>query len=303
MSLEAVRQAVDALEWAPLRLSSAPRGRPTSPRLPHALLLHLAHEAREALALAPDRTVSVAGVPLRPNPSHLAALIGTDPPSVMGALDALRQGGLLLAAEDAAAGRANDAVRLAPALLGPAPRCAALDWRALATATAGSPSAWVAAHALAEQLDRYHWTPVARGGLERALGCGVSGVRGALDRLVAAAVVDRREQRGGVSVYRFTEAAWGGAGQASLAPSAAPDRGGAAAAPVAATPLVLAPPPAPPPSITGPPRPATTPAAAVGVRLVVGGVELELPAGLRAQVTIGSDGRPTVTLVGADGAG
>jgi hypothetical protein len=32
------------------------------------------------------------------------------------------------------------------------------------------------------------------------------------------------------------------------------------------------------------------------VRLVLGGVELELPAGCRVQVAIGPDGRPTVTL-------
>jgi hypothetical protein len=37
-----------------------------------------------------------------------------------------------------------------------------------------------------------------------------------------------------------------------------------------------------------------------GVRLVVGGVELELPAGCRAKVVIGADGRPTISLLGLD---
>ncbi len=282
VSLDALRATLDAAEWAPLRLASERRQRPASPRLPHALLLHLAQQARELAGGAP----SIAHTVVRPELPRLEALLGVDRPLVAGAVDALRRAGLLLDAD-------ADGLRLAAATLGPDPRCAALDWRALATATAGSPTAWVAVHALAERLDPYDWTPVPRGGLELALGCGVSGVRGALERLVSADVVARREQRGGVSVYRFTDLArgWGGGGGAAqpgtrpAAPPSAP-----AAAPGAHARRAPASHPA-----EGP-RPAAGGHTETGVRLVVGGVELEIPSGCRAQVVIGADGRPTVTL-------
>jgi hypothetical protein len=279
VSLDALRAALDDAEWAPLRLASERRQRPASPRLPHALLLHLAQQARELAGGAP----SIAQTVVRPELPRLEALLGADRTLVAGAVDALRRAGLLL---DADAG----GLQLAAATLGPDPRCAALDWRALATATAGSPTAWVAVHALAERLDPYDWTPVPRGGLELALGCGVSGVRGALERLVSADVVARREQRGGVSVYRFTDLArgWGGGaprpGTRPAAPPSAPAAPGAHARRAPASHPAEG------------PRPAAGVHAETGVRLVVGGVELEIPSGCRAQVVIGADGRPTVTL-------
>ncbi len=281
-SLDALRAALDDAEWAPLRLASERRQRPASPRLPHALLLHLAQQARELAGGAP----SIAQTVVRPDLPRLEALLGTDRTLVAGAVDALRRAGLVLDAD-------ADGLQLAAAALGADPRCAALDWRALATATAGSPTAWVAVHALAERLDPYDWTPVPRGGLELALGCGVSGVRGALERLVSADVVARREQRGGVSVYRFTDFARG--------------RGGAAAQP-GTRPATSLPAPAAAPGAHTRRAPASRPAEGphpaagghteTGVRLVVGGVELEIPSGCRAQVVIGADGRPTITLAG-----
>ena len=62
-------------------------------------------------------------------------------------------------------------------------------------------------HREAALLDRDGWTPVSRRVLEQALGCGTSGLRAALDRLVAADIIARREQPGGVSAFRFTDAA------------------------------------------------------------------------------------------------
>jgi hypothetical protein len=299
VSLDALRAALDGAEWAPLRLATGGRERPASPRLPHALLLHLAQAARECTGVAAGAAPSIAPTPLRPDLPRLEALLGADRALVAGALDALARAGLV------EAGDASDPaghLRLTAAALGADPRCAALDWRALAAATAGSPTAWVAAHALAERLTPYDWTPVPRGGLERVLGCGVSGVRAALERLAAAEVVERREQRGGVSVYRFTDLAWGAGGEG--APTGAPARAFAPAPPSAparrvhapdaagrAAPGAATPTPGAPPAATG--------EAAAGVRLVVGGVELELPAGCRARVVIGADGRPTVTLGGA----
>jgi hypothetical protein len=138
--------------------------------------------------------------------------------------------------------------------------------------------------------------PVARGGLELALGCGVSGVRGALERLVSAEVLERRGQRGGVSVYRFTDAAWGrgrGDGGHAVATPVQSSRGAARratrgeAGPQAFGASAAAP-------------PVADVAAGRGVRLVLGGVELEIPAGCRAQVVIGADGRPTISLAGPD---
>ena len=265
VALDPLRAALDALDWAPLRLAAGRAARPLSPRLPHALALHLALAAREAGgAVVPDRT-------------RLAAMLGASAAQLGGALDALVRAGVVVVS----AGH-GEAVALAAAVLGPAPRCAALDWGALAAATAGSPSAWVAAHALAERLERYQWTPVPRAELEYTLGAGASGARAALDRLVAAGAVERREQRGGVSGYRFTEWAWGGGGVpvTSAVATAGP--------PVAVASDVVS-------SGGAAVRAAAEPAS--GVRLVVGGVEVEVPAGLRARVEIGADGRPTLTLL------
>jgi hypothetical protein len=275
--LDALRAHLDGVEWAPLRLASGRPVRAASPRLPHALALHLAHAAR---ATADGLVV--------PDLPHLAALVGADVPQLAGALEALTRGGVVLPA-----GATGSPVRLAPAVLGPAaPRGAALDWDAVAVATAGSPSAWIAAHALAERLERYRWTPVPRADLEQALGAGASGARGALDRLVAGGVVARREQRGGVSVYQFEDALWqagsapvlGGVGGGRTAPAPAPQTAEHAVAQHAG-------------ATRASPGAGPGAAPAPGLRLVVGGVEVEVPAGLRARVELGADGRPTLTLL------
>lgn len=304
VSLDALRAALDAVEWAPLRLVSGRGERPASPRLPQALLLHLAQHAREQASAAGDAATSAASIAhtaTRADLSRLEALLGAERAIVAEILDALQRAGLV---DDAIGGPgigAGPAVRLTPAVLGADPRCTALDWRTIATVTAGSPSAWVAAHALAERLDPYDWTPVARGGLEQALGCGVSGVRAALERLVSAELLERREQRGGVSVYRFTDLAWGrGRGAAPvpvpmLPAHAVPSDTGRSVAPVRPS---TPPPVTPPPLAHGGTQPVVGPTPGGGVRLVIGGVELELPAGCRAQVAIGPDGRPTISLVG-----
>lgn len=267
VAVDRLRERLDQVNWPPLRLagSDGRRGPAPSPRLPHALVLHLAHAARGASA--PE--VPLDAVPVRPDVPALASFLGVDAPVVAGALDALCEGALL----EAGPGAAADAVTLAPALLAPAPRGAALDWARVALATAGSPSAWLAAHVLAERLAPGEWTPVPRSALEHALGCGVSGVRGAVDRLAAAGVVERREQRGGVSAYRF-------ATTPAVPPAALPS---AVPSPALASPLV------PPPAV-----PAGSPA--TGVRLTIGGVDLDVPAGLSVRIELGPDGRPRIAL-------
>jgi len=293
VSLDALRAALEGADWAPLRLAGQRRERPASPRLPHALALHLAQHARELARTAAD-AASLAATDVDPDLARLEALVGADRAVVTNALEGLERAGVL----DRAGQGTMPAfgVRLAPMVLGPAPRCDGLDWRGIATATAGSPSAWVAAHALAERLDPFDWMPVARGGLELALGCGVSGVRGALERLVSADLLERRGQRGGVSVYRFTDAAWGrgrGDGGYAFATSVQTSRGDAHRATVGAVGPQSS-------GMSGAAPPVVDVAAGRGVRLVLGGVELELPAGCRAQVVVGADGRPTISLSGPD---
>ncbi len=279
VALERLRDHVDRVEWAPLRMTGERRTRPASPRLPHALVLHLAQLARGASAR--DAALDAVVVPV--DVDALAPLLGTDTDGVAGALAALQRAGVVHARDAAIA----TAVALDASLLGPDPRCAALDWARLAFVTAGSPSAWVAAHVLAERLAPDEWTPMPRSALERALGCGVSGVRGALDRLTAATVIERREQRGGVSAYRFAAALQGRAAAEvrSVAVAGAPTGpvGRGREAPPAA------------PAVPAGARP--TAAAATGVRLTVGGVELEVPAGLRVRVELGPDGTPQISLV------
>lgn len=277
VALDQLREYVDRVEWAPLRLSGERRTRPASPRLLHALVLHLAYAARGASD--PGAPLDAVAVPL--DVDGLASFLGTDADGVAGALGALQHAGVVHGAGPVGADRLPRAVSLTTALLGPAPRCAALDWGRVALATAGSPSAWVAAHVLAERLVLHEWTPMPRSALERTLGCGVSGVRSALERLTTAGVVERREQRGGVSAYRFVAAAsepetgrQGGDGRPRMHPHMHP-------------------------------RMHETPAAApdTGVRLTVGGVELDVPPGLRVRVELGPDGRPQISLVPVAAAG
>ncbi|GJG89168.1 hypothetical protein tb265_43490 [Gemmatimonadetes bacterium T265] len=301
MVLDRLRDGVDWIEWAPLRLAGERRGAPASPRLPHALVLHLAHAARAASA--PDLPLDAVDTPC--DVDGLASMLGTDPDAVVGALRALEQAGVVRGVAGAG-GRLPTAAALAPALLGPAPRCAALDWGRVALATVGAPSAWVAAHVLAERLAPHEWTPMPRSALERALGCGVSGVRSALERLTTAGVVERREQRGGVSAYRFAPSlvearvdAWGGAGERWTDEAPAPRSTLRAPSPVGqAAAAVATPPPSTPtasaPSVVG---------ANTGVRLSVGGVELEVPPGLRVRVEVGPDGTPQISLVPVASAG
>jgi hypothetical protein len=293
VSLDALRTALEGAEWAPLRLAGQRRERPASPRLPHALVLHLAQHARELARTAAD-AASLAATDVTPDLARLEALLGADRAVVTNALEGLERAGILDRAGQGTTPAAG--VRLTPLVLGPAPRCDALDWRMVSVATAGSPSAWVAAHALAERLDPFDWMPVARGGLELALGCGVSGVRGALERLVSAEVLERRGQRGGVSVYRFTDAAWGrgrGDGGHAFATPVQSSRADAhRATRDAVGPQAF--------GVSAAPPSVADVAAGRGVRLVLGGVELELPAGCRAQVVIGADGRPTISLAGPD---
>ncbi|MBV9880672.1 MAG: hypothetical protein JO180_09260 [Gemmatirosa sp.] len=275
MSVEALRRQLDAAEWAPVRLATGKRLRTTSPRLPHAIVLHLAAQAREALAAGADAESSIVSQRLDGDVRRLGPDVGADPEVVADILDALVAARIL--------GRGHDGLfQLSSSLLGNEPRCATIDWRALAAATVGSPSAWVAAHVLAELLDAGDWTPVPRSALEHALGCGVSGTRAALDRLVTASVLERREQRGGVSVYRFAPSIQ----RRSREPRQpfAPRGSAAHGANVEATRSS---------AVDSHPR------LDVGVVVSVGGVELELPPGLRARVEIGADGRPVVRIVGS----
>lgn len=287
VALDRLRASADRIEWAPLRLGGEPRARPTSPRLPQALVLHLAAAARSAS----DDAAALATVSIPLELDVLASFLGTDADAVAGALGALQRAGVVHGVGHEA-GRGADqrpeAVALAGELLGPAPRCAGLGWSRVALATAGSPSAWVAAHVLAERLAPDEWTPMPRSALEHTLGCGVSGVRSALERLATAGVVERREQRGGVSAYRFAPALFEHAGQGRGAPLgdprlAPPDRSTPApTARAVASPLV---------------PPAMVMAADTGVRLTIGGVELDVPAGLRVRVDVGADGKPQISLV------
>ena len=315
VALDRMRAQIERLEWAPLQLTSAARGRPPSPRVPQALLLHLAHAAR--LASASDAAVaglSIAEIAVAVDTSALAGFLGADDESVAAALRALLHADALQAGPDTArearpttrrpssldahpglsvGTSAPDVLRrtlpgtvtLAPTLLGPPPRCAALDWSGLALATAGAPSAWVAAHVLAERLVLDEWTPMPRSALEHTLGCGVSGVRSALERLTVAGAVERREQRGGVSAYRFSAELRAAAGQGGGVPRVSPPSPPRLAAPAA------------PRAVTASSMPLAAPA--TGVRLSVGGVELDVPAGLRVRVEIGADGMPQITLVPA----
>ena len=74
--------------------------------------------------------------------------------------------------------------------------------------------------------------------------------RAIADRLAAAGVVERREQRGGVSVYRFAETSWaavtGVSSPAAARASEAEVPSARVAAPGPAPSLPLAPPSAPP---------------------------------------------------------
>ena len=276
VALDRMQEVLHRIEWAPLRLSGETRTRPASPRLPQALVLHLAHLGR----LASGRDAAVAGVPIPLELGALASFLGTDDAGAAAAVRALQQAGVVHTVGRGAYDGLSATVALGPALLGAAPRCAALDWSGLALATAGSPSAWVAAHVLAERLVLDEWTPMPRSALERTFACGVSGVRSALDRLTTAGVVERREQRGGVSAYRFSPALYAPTVRARGAPA------------VGDAPVVE-------PGV-GPAQVASSNvAAATGVRLSVGGVELDVPAGLRVRVELGADGTPQITLVPA----
>ena len=301
VALDRMREQIDRVEWAPLRLSGAERSRPASPRVPHALVLHVAHAAR--LASVDDG--SLADVPVVLDVGALAGYVGADEDGVAGTLRALWQAGALRAADRTSVhgtgvpGTTPDAlppaVTLAPTLLGPAPRCAALDWDRLALATAGAPSAWVAAHVLAVRLVLDEWTPMPRRALEHTLGCGVSGVRSALERLTVAGVVERREQRGGVSAYRFSSAmhAAGAPGQGAdvpRQPSRQPAQHPTPPAPPQVTPAGAA---------AAPTAPAAPAAPATGVRLTVGGVDLDVPSGFRVRIEIGADGTPQIMLAPA----
>jgi hypothetical protein len=212
VSTAALQTALDALVWAPIQLATRVGARPISPRLPHALVLSLALQGREE------------GAPVRPDVIRLAAQVEATPPIVEDALRALLRDGVLVAAGD---GRdphdpadALPRLRIAPRLLGPAPRAAALDWRWLASTTAGAPSAWVAAHALAEWLDTSDdWVSIPRNLLQPLLGSGLAGVRNALSALVGSGVLERREVAGRASHYRFGARARGLAQTPASAPA------------------------------------------------------------------------------------
>lgn len=276
---ERLAAALTDLAWAPLGLAES-RHRALSPRLPHALVLHLAHA---------ERVERERGVGERaPSADRLAEWVGGAGGVVATALEALEAAGVL----DAGG-------RVATILHAPPPVARAMEavaWGRVAESTVGAPSAWVLAHHLAAMAGAGEWVPLSRQRLERALGCGTSGLRAALDRLEAGGVLERRAQPGGVSSYRFAPAvcdvramrAMGerGAGEGSMTAASRP-AGRVVAAPVPST---------------GPARGAGAvhPMAEVGVRLSVGGVELEVPAGMRVVVGTGADGRPTIAIVPRD---
>ncbi len=296
VALDRLRDQLDGIVWAPLRLGGERRARPVSPRLPYALVLHLACAARTTSDH--DAPLDAVAVPL--DVDGLGSFLGADPDAVGGVVGALRHAGVVHAVGATTADAVPAAVALAPALLGPAPRCAALAWEQVALATAGSPSAWVAAHVLAERLAPDEWTPMPRSALERTLGCGVSGVRSALERLTTARVIERREQRGGVSAYRFAPGVFAPGG---IAPGVGRQGGGEpsriGAVPTRPTPTPLTRPHPAPSAVSAAAAPAPPPAAAAdtGVRLTVGGVEFDVPPGLRVRVELGPDGRPQISLV------
>jgi hypothetical protein len=266
--------------WAPVRLAeSPPRGRTVSPRLPHAVALHLALEARQ-MADGPLGAVV-------PDVARLAGQLGTHEPAVADALDALRRAGVLHPAPPAATADGMAGVALAPAVLVAARRCAALlDWPAVAFALAGSPTGWVAAHVLAERLEPGTWTHLPHRAVEEALG-GVAAMRTGLAAVCRAGLVEQEARPGKSTAYRFASR-W-------LAPDgSAPARRTPAAAPAARGPSPI---PAPAP-------PAPSAAADAGTRLVIGGVTFRVPAGeevevqpgLRVVAGLGADGLPVVRL-------
>lgn len=274
LRLDASNAAGERVEWAPLQLARGARTRAVSPRAPQAVLLHLAAQARAESGTE----VNLADVDLRPDLARLSAFVDAAPNVVARMLDGFLASGALVSGESRPAVVSPPAtVRLAPGLGGPAPRCAGLHWGRIAVATSGAPSAWVTAHVLAERLAPEEWAPVPRSALEDALSCGTSGLRGALDRLVTGGLLERREQRGGVSLYRFGAGAWGRGETAVEAMDSRP----------------------PAPLRTTAARGATsnpTPKTDAGVVLRVGGVDLEVPSGMRARVEIGEDGRPRIVL-------
>src|SRR5690242_12129597 len=82
VSMSALQGALDGLAWAPIQLATRVGARPISPRLPHALVLALALEAREAGQVDGG---SKAGARLRgtlPDVIRLAAQVEATPPIV-----------------------------------------------------------------------------------------------------------------------------------------------------------------------------------------------------------------------------
>lgn len=279
VALDRLRGAVEGVDWARVRLGREGRGGEgartgafrASPRLPHALVLHLAHAGRG------DGRPNGRG-----DETTLGGLLGADPAVVRDTLGALAGAGVVRGD--------GGTYAVDPALFGPAPACAGLDWGFIALATAGAPSAWVGAHVLAERLAPDAWVPLPRAVLEDALGCQLSGLRAALDRLVAAEVLERRPQRGGVSAYRFAARAWGGAGEGAAAGPVAPPT------PVRATPARETREARVQPTLVAPPAAAAPVPTPAGVQLVVNGVQLDLAAGVSARVDVGPDGRPQITI-------
>jgi hypothetical protein len=281
----ALRTALDGLVWAPIQLAARVGARPISPRLPHALVLSLALHARED------------GAPVRPDIIRLAAQVEATPSVVEDALRALVRDGVLVAAGDGREPHDPSAalppMRVAPHLLGPAPRAAGLDWRWLANATAGAPSAWVAAHALAEWLDTSDdWVSIPRNLLQPLLGSGLAGVRNALSALVAAAVLERREVAGRASHYRFGARARGLSPTPSSAPSSALSSALSSDAPAA-------------PALV-PPAESRVGAASGPVEVTIGGATFEVGPGARIALNapgmvvsfdVGPDGRTRVVVV------
>jgi hypothetical protein len=300
VAIGALREALETLPWAPIQLATRPGARPISPRLPHALVLTIAFETREG------RPVQGADL------SRLAAQVEGTPPIVADALRALLRAGILEGTEGDAESVTGDdsfslpSLHVARRLLVGAPLAQGLHWRRIAGATAGSPSAWVAAHALADWLDGTDdWVSVPRNLLQPVIGAGLAGVRNALDALVAAGVLDRREVAGRASHYRFSSWARGltddtstarpGLGHAPPSPARRVAATGVTTDPTAVTPAPAAVPTASAPGAgTGP------------VEVTINGVTLEAVAGTRialnapgmqVSVDIGPDGRTRISVV------
>ncbi len=288
VSMRRLQAALDGLTWAPIQLATRVGARPISPRLPHALVLALALDARE------DGTASGDVVP---DVGRLAAQVEADPSTVREALDALLHANVLVRGDDRAS-RAPDVppVRIAAELVGTAPRAALLDWRWIATATVGAPSAWVAAHAVAEWMESDDsWVSIPRALLQPLVGAGLAGVRNALDGLIAAAVLERREVAGRASHYRFTSRARGVAGEsASGTVDSVPRRVAASTV----RPPAGEPAPHAAPAATASP-PATAHGGATPVEVTIGGATFDVAPGTR--IALNAPGMVVAFDVGVDG--